>query len=67
MINLDGTQTVKDVCNFVALPDDAIVYIHFEFGSDIFCKIDDATYCNVVYRMRSEYDGETLVLHLFTY
>lgn len=67
MINLDGTQTVNDVRKWLDLPDGTLVEIHLEYGQNIYCDLEDARQCYNVYRMYTQYDGDDLILHLYTY
>ena len=67
MINLDGTQTVKDIREWLAMPEGTLCRIHREYGGDIYCDLEDARQCLIVYRMCTSYYGDDLVVHLYTY
>ena len=66
MINLDGTQTVKDVCEWMTMPESTRVRIHRENGRDIYCYLENARQRLIVYRMCIFYYNEYLVVHLYT-
>ena len=68
MINLDGTQTVNDVCrscNFGST--NCIVNVHLEYGTTRTYHIDDARDCYVVYRMKISVISNAVVLDLYNY
>lgn len=68
MINLDGTQTVNDICRSCMFTDvNCIVNVHLEYGRTLTCHIDDARHCFIVYRMEIWVDSNEVVLDLYNY
>ena len=68
MINLDGTQTVNDLCRSFMITDvNCIVNVHLEYGRTKTYRLDDARDCYVVYRMEIWVDSNEVVLDLYNY
>lgn len=68
MINLDGTQTVYDICRSCMSTDvNCTVNVHLEQTRTRTYHIDDARVCYVVYRMEIWVDSNGVVLDLYNY
>lgn len=68
MINLDGTQTVNDVCRSCNIGStNCIVNVHLEYGATITYHIDDARCCYNVYRMEISAVSNAVILDLYNY
>lgn len=67
MINLDGTQTVNDVCRSCNIGStNCIVNVHLEYGATCTYHIDDAR-CYNVYRMEISAVSNAVILDLYNY
>ena len=68
MINLDGTQTVNDICRSCTIGSiNCIVNVHLEYGMTRTYRIDDARLCSNVYRMEISAVSNAVILDLYTY
>lgn len=68
MINLDGTQTVNDICQHCMITGvNCIVNVHLEHGRTLTYHLDDARVCYIVYRMEMWVDSNEVVLDLYNY
>ena len=68
MINLDGTQSVSNVCHyFDILNTDCIVNVHLKHGITLTYSLDNARNCLIAYRMKISADSNALILDLYTY
>lgn len=68
MINLDGTQTVNDICRSCTIGSiNCIVNVHFEHGATRTYHIDDARCCYNVYRMEISAVSNAVILDLYNY
>lgn len=68
MINLDGTQTVNDICRSCMFTDvNCIVNVHLEYGATRTYHIDDARDCYNVYRMEISAVSNAVILDLYNY
>ena len=68
MINLDGTQSVSNVCHyFDFLSIDCIVNVHLEYGLTLTYSLDDARSCLIVYCMNVREISNKVIVDLYTY
>ena len=68
MINLDGTQTVNDICRSCTIGNiNCLVNVHLEYVATRTYYIDDARDCYNVYRMEISAVSNAVILDLYTY
>ena len=68
MINLDGTQTVSNICrSFNFASTNCIVNVHLKYGITRTYYLDDARDYLIVYRMKISDISNTVVFDLYTY
>ena len=68
MINLDGTQTVNNICRSCTIGNiRCIVNVHLKHGITHTYYIDDARDYLIVYRMEISAVSNAVILDLYTY
>ena len=68
MINLDGTQTVNDICRSCTIGNiNCLVIVHLEYGATRTYHIDDARSCYNVYRVEISAVSNAIIVDLYIY